>query len=90
MVIVKTYDEHLNSMKLNTSCEFIGTLNYHPMTKEEEDKYDEAMKENEYLPSNEFHHMNRYPVLHLIKAIDNPTNLLFSTKPLIEDIFSSA
>lgn len=58
MVVVKTYDDYLNTMKLNTSFEFIGTLNYHPYTKEEEEKHDELMKDNEYLPSNEFYHMN--------------------------------
>lgn len=58
MVVVKTYDEYLSSMKLNSSFEFVGTLNFQPFTKEEEEKHDELMKDNEYLPSNEFFHMN--------------------------------
>lgn len=48
------------------------------MTKEQEDERNQLIAANEYIPSSEFLNIHRYPTLHLIKAIPNPVQMVFT------------
>ena len=53
LCVVKVYDEDQEKFKLNQSYEFIGCLNYQPLSAEEEQRKLENIKENGYIPTNE-------------------------------------
>lgn len=76
LCVMKMYDGDLESFKLNQSAEFIGTLSYTPLTKEDQLAKDERVKEDGYLPNNEFQGMSKYPSIHVIAHIPSPETLV--------------
>jgi hypothetical protein len=57
---------------MNKAYEFIGTLEYAPLNKEERERRAEMLKEQGYLPPNMIPDMDKYPVLHVMEYLEHP------------------
>lgn len=57
---------------MNKAYEFIGSLEYRPLNKDERQERAEMYKEHGYLPPNVIPDMDKYPVLHLIHYLEHP------------------
>ena len=76
LCVVKSYDFEPDSAKLLETFEFVGTLQWHPLTEKEEKERLEHIEANGYLPNNEFLDMPKYPVLHEIARISEPLSVV--------------
>lgn len=58
--------------KMNKSYEFVGTLEYNPLSKEDREARNQFFSENGYMPTNVIPDMDKYPVLHVMAYLDHP------------------
>lgn len=72
LCVVKLYDDILDSFKMNGAYEFIGTLEYRPLTPEEREERAELYKQNGYLPPNVIPDMDKYPIIHTMTYMPHP------------------
>lgn len=57
---------------MNRAYEFIGSLEYKPLSKEDREQRAQMFKDNGYLPPNVIPDMDKYPVLHNMTYMEHP------------------
>ena len=63
----------MNDMfKMNKSYEFVGTLDYSPLTSEERKELNDFYEQNGSLPPNAIPNMDRYPTIHVMSYLEHP------------------
>ena len=72
LLIIKLYDDILDKFKMNKAYEFIGTLEYKPLSPEVREERAKQYAENGYLPPNIIPDMDKYPVLHNMTYMEHP------------------
>ena len=72
LCVMKIYDDMLDQFKMNKSYEFVGTLEYSPLSKEEQKEVADFYEQNGSLPPNAIPDMDRYPKIHVMTYLEHP------------------
>lgn len=72
LCIVKLYDDIIDQFRINKSYEFVGTLEYKPLSKEQRAERAEILKQNGDLPPNMIPDMDKYPIIHTMAYMEHP------------------